>query len=261
MQRRDGFRAAAAAALFFNIGWRNAMAAATNTLSVERDALDILNRLADRDIPGKVGFDARMRALIETASLTALGDERTIAERFAKALDSGVEPLALREAVMQTMAYSGLARARTALAQLEAACRAAGKALPFESAATVTDANRFERGLAVQKGIFGPAIDAMHKSAKADERFLTVDLLSGYCFGDSYTRSGLSLKERELLTFAAIASLGGCEPQVKAHAAGNLAVGTTRRELIDAIVVMLPYIGFPKSLNALAMVNEAAPAA
>ena len=71
----------------------------------------------------------------------------------------------------------------------------------------------------------------------------------------------MSLKERELLTFAAIASLGGCEPQVKAHAAGNLAVGTTRRELIDAIVVMLPYIGFPKSLNALAMVNEAAPAA
>ena len=162
---------------------------------------------------------------------------------------------------MQTMAYSGLARARTALAQLEAACRAAGKALPVESAATVTDANRFERGLAVQKGIFGPAIDAMHKSAKADERFLTVDLLSGYCFGDSYTRSSLSLKERELLTFAAIASLGGCEPQVKAHAAGNLAVGTTRRELIDAIVVMLPYIGFPKSLNSLAMVNEAAPAA
>lgn len=237
------------------------MAAATNTLSIERDALDILNRLADRDIPGKVGFDARMRALIETASLTALGDERTIAERFAKALASGVEPLALREAVMQSMAYSGLARARTALAELEAACRTAGKPIPVESAATVTDVNRFERGLAAQKGIFGPAIDAMHQSAKADERFLTVDLLTGYCFGDSYTRSGLSLKERELLTFAAIASLGGCEPQVKAHAAGNLSVGTTRRELIDAIVVMLPYIGFPKSLNALAMVNEAAPAA
>ena len=54
--------------------------------------------------------------------------------------------------------------------------------------------------------------------------------------------------------------MGGCEPQVKAHAAGNIAVGTTRKELIDAIVVMLPFIGFPKSLNALAMVNEAAPA-
>ena len=138
MQRRDGFRAAAAAALFFNIGWRNAMAAATNTLSVERDALDILNRLADRDIPGKVGFDARMRALIETASLTALGDERTIAERFAKALDSGVEPLALREAIMQTMAYSGLARARTALASTAAPPFPARNRYPAKAIAALT---------------------------------------------------------------------------------------------------------------------------
>ena len=100
----------------------------------------------------------------------------------------------------------------------------------------------------------------MHKNAKADERALMVDLLSGYCFGDTYTRTGLPLKERELLTFVVIASMGGCEPQVKAHALGNLALGTTRSELIDAIVVMVPLIGFPKALNALAMVNEAAPA-
>ena len=68
------------------------------------------------------------------------------------------------------------------------------------------------------------------------------------------------MKERELLTFVVIAAMSGCEPQVKAHATGNILVGNTRRMLIDAIVVMLPYIGFPKALNALGMVNEAAPA-
>ena len=86
------------------------------------------------------------------------------------------------------------------------------------------------------------------------------DLGGALLFGDTYTRTGLSLKEREFLTFVVISSIGGCQPQVKAHAAGNLAMGTTRKQLIDAIVVMLPFIGFPKSLNALAMVNEAAPA-
>ena len=47
---------------------------------------------------------------------------------------------------------------------------------------------------------------------------------------------------------------------MKAHAGGNILVGNTRKMLIDAIVVMIPFIGFPKTLNALAMVNEAAPA-
>lgn len=87
-----------------------------------------------------------------------------------------------------------------------------------------------------------------------------MDLLSGFCFGDTYTRTSLSLKERELLTFVVIAAMGGCEPQVKAHAGGNISVGNTRKMLIDCLVIMVPYIGFPRTLNALAMVNEAAPA-
>ena len=135
-------------------------------------------------------------------------------------------------------------------------CEKAGVALPLPSATTVNDDNRFNEGLKVQKGIFGSGIDAMHKAAKEDEKHLSIDLLTGFCFGDTYTRTGLTLKEREFLTFVYICALGGCEPQVKAHAAGNISVGNTRQMLIDALVVMVPYIGFPKTLNAFGMVNE-----
>lgn len=64
---------------------------------------------------------------------------------------------------------------------------------------------------------------------------------------------------RELVVFSAIVSLGGCNPQAKAHAAANIGAGNGKQDLIDALAVLLPYIGFPRTLNGLAMVNEAAP--
>ena len=236
------------------------MAADKKAAAPATDAEVILKRLLEKDVPQAVSFDARMRTLISIASLTALGDARVLAQVVDSGLAAGVKPLEMREAMVQAMAYSGLPSTIRAQDVLADVLKRQGKTFPAESSTTVTDESRFADGLKVQKGIFGAAIDAMHKNARADERALTVDLLTGYCFGDTYTRTGLPLKERELLTFVVIASMGGCEPQVKAHAAGNIAVGTTRKELIDAIVVMLPFIGFPKSLNALAMVNEAAPA-
>ena len=82
------------------------------------------------------------------------------------------------------------------------------------------------------------------------------DYLSAWCFGDTYTRGGMDLQTRELLTLVCILALGGCDPQVRAHVGGNLAVGNGRETLIAAICQCLPYIGFPRTLNALAAVNE-----
>lgn len=62
-----------------------------------------------------------------------------------------------------------------------------------------------------------------------------IDDLSGWCFGDFYTRKGLTIAERELATFCTIAALGGCEAQLSAHAAANLRCGNTKANLIDAL--------------------------
>ena len=79
--------------------------------------------------------------------------------------------------------------------------------------------------------------------------------LSANCFGDHLTRSGIDIATRELLTFAMLVSLGGADPQAKAHVAANLKVGNTRQQLIDVVTVLVPFIGYPRSLNALAAVN------
>lgn len=98
-------------------------------------------------------------------------------------------------------------------------------------------------------------IDTMRENAPLDVKFLQ-DYLSAYCFGDTYTRNGLDLQTRELLTFVALISLGGCDPQVKAHVAGNLAVGNDRNKLLDTLKQCLPYIGFSRVLNALSAIDE-----
>ena len=99
------------------------------------------------------------------------------------------------------------------------------------------------------------AIDRMHASAPENQKDIMVNYLSAFCFGDIYTRNGLDLKTRELLTFSIISALGGCEAQVKAHVQGNLNAGNHKQHLIDALAQMLPYIGFPRTLNALGCVN------
>ena len=114
-------------------------------------------------------------------------------------------------------------------------------------------------GVKVQKSIFGAAIDAMHKSTPQNQRHLLRDMLSAFCFGDVYTRKGLDLRTREILTFCIISSLGGCESQVKSHVQGNVNVGNTKENLIDALTCCLPYIGFPRTLNALGCVNAVIP--
>ena len=86
------------------------------------------------------------------------------------------------------------------------------------------------------------------------------DILSYYLglFSAYYTRDYLDLKTRELLTFAMLISLGGCKPQVKGHIQGNINMGNDKEFLIEAVTQLLPYIGYPRVLNALNCINEVA---
>ena len=135
-----------------------------------------------------------------------------------------------------------------------------GVQLPFSGQSTTTPATRAGQGRAAQERIVGAdRVQQMYASAAGDELHLQ-EFLSANCFGDHLTRTGIGLPARELLTFAMVAALGGCDPQVRGHVAANLNVGNSRQDLIDVITVLLPFIGYPRMLNALAAVNEVTPA-
>ena len=101
-------------------------------------------------------------------------------------------------------------------------------------------------------------IDKMYEESPADQIHIQ-KYLSANCFGDYYTRKGLDIKTRELLTFSMILSLGGCEPQLKGHIQGNLNVGNDKETLLSAVTQLLPYVGYPRTLNAIAYLNEVIP--
>ncbi|MFF5139212.1 hypothetical protein ACFY6U_05585 [Streptomyces sp. NPDC013157] len=95
--------------------------------------------------------------------------------------------------------------------------RERGIALPLEGQSTTSPETRMDQGLAVQKQIVGDAaVDAMYANAPVDEQHIQ-RFLSGNCFGDHYTRTGIDVPVREML-----AALGGADAQVRGHVSGAL---------------------------------------
>ncbi len=75
-------------------------------------------------------------------------------------------------------------------------------------------------------------------------------------FGDVYTRPGLDLKAREMITVAALTALGNCRPQLIVHINAALNVGVTKTEIVEAIIQMAVYAGFPAALNGMNAAKE-----
>jgi 4-carboxymuconolactone decarboxylase len=132
--------------------------------------------------------------------------------------------------------------------------------LPLQGQSTTTPETRREKGLKLQEAIFGGMIHAMHEATPAGQEHINT-FLSGNCFGDTYTRTGLDLAMRELLTFSMLLAMGGCEPQLKGHIQGNITVGNDKGTLLGVVTQLLPYVGYPRTLNAIRCLNEAVPEA
>ena len=241
LSRRKVLSSAAAAAGAFAAG---APARAETNPSPDPDADAVLARMTKLSERG-ASLPLKSRHLVMLATLSAIGLPEHVESAVKAALRDGLTP-----------AEVGFARVSSVLRSANKALSESGVKLPIPSEGTVTDETRFAEGFQVQSGIFGDAIRRMHESAPESQKALLVRDLTGWCFGDYYTRKALDLRERELITFSAIVALGGCEAQVRAHVNGNVAVGAVKQNLVDALEVGLPFLGFPRTLNALAVVND-----
>ena len=218
----------------------------------------IKERLVYGEIYPHIHLDAKLRELLILAVATTNQTMGEVSVHTQAALQAGADPGEIREAVYHCAPYIGLGKAEQAVRVVDQVLEQRGIQLPLERAGTVTEENRLEKGLSAQKAIFGESIDAMRAAAPEDQKHIQ-DYLTAYCFGDFYTRGHLDLKQRELLTFCILCAQGGCENQVRAHIGGNAAVGNGKAVLLDALTVCLPYVGFPRTLNALSCLNEVLP--
>lgn len=123
---------------------------------------------------------------------------------------------------------------------------------------------RYDRGLTTMRTIFGPGIDATLQSLAATSPDLE-RCLAEFPFADIYPRPGLDLKTREMLTIAALTVLGYPQAELKDHIRGALNVGCTQDEILEIILQMAVYAGFPAALEAVktsaAVFGDRAPSA
>jgi 4-carboxymuconolactone decarboxylase len=117
----------------------------------------------------------------------------------------------------------------------------------------ITD--RYDRGFEKLKEIDGDAGERVIESLKDISSDFARYLIE-FPFGDIYSGAGLDLKSREIATLAALVTMGNAFPQLKVHIHGALNVGCSRTEVIEVIIQMAVYAGFPAALNGLSAAKE-----
>jgi 4-carboxymuconolactone decarboxylase len=201
-------------------------------------------------------LDARTRLMVQLASMIACQALREYRVMVGAALTVGVTPIEIKEIVYQAVPYVGMAKVFDFIHATNEVLTEQGVTLPLPGQSTTMPETRAEQGLAVQKQIVGSDVaEKLYASAPADQQHIQ-RALSANCFGDHLTRSGIDVPTRELLTFSMLVALGGCDAQVKGHVAANLTVGNDRARLIDVLTQLLPFIGYPRTLNGLRAIDE-----
>jgi 4-carboxymuconolactone decarboxylase len=228
-----------------------------STLAVtDPELIETFDNFAFDEVLRHGHLDARTRLMVQLASMIACQALREYRVMLGAALTAGVTPVEIREIVYQAVPYVGMAKVFDFLYATNEVLVERGVTLPLPGQSTTTPENRAEKGLAIQKQIVGgDVVEKLYASASEDLLHIQ-RYLSANCFGDNYTRTGIDAPTRELLTFGMLVSLGGCEPQVKGHVAANLNVGNDRARLIDVLTQLLPFIGYPRTLNGLRVVDE-----
>jgi 4-carboxymuconolactone decarboxylase len=230
-----------------------------STLMVtDPELIEVFDNFAFDEVLGYGNLDTRTRLMVILASMIAsqaLGEYKVM---LTAALNVGVTPVEVKEIVYQAVPYVGMAKVYDFIHATNEVLESRGIKLPVEGQSTTSAETRLAKGLAVQKAIFGEAIDKMYQESPANQIHIQ-RFLSANCFGDYLTRNGLNIETRELLTFSMLLSLGGCEPQLKGHIRGNLSIGNDKAVLLGAVTQLLPYIGYPRTLNAIRCLNEVMP--
>jgi 4-carboxymuconolactone decarboxylase len=226
-------------------------------METDPEFVALFQNFAFDEVVNQDDLDDRTRMMAILATLLGCQGLDEFKVMLPAALNLGVTPVEAKEIAYQAVAYLGIGRVYPFLIATNDVLREQGIELPLEGQATTNQDTRLQAGIQAQVDIFGEGMRDFWQSGPEESRHIN-HWLADNCFGDYYTRKGLDYAQREMVTFCFLAAQGGCEPQLTSHAAANMKVGNDKAFLIKIISQCLPYIGYPRSLNALRCVNEAA---
>lgn len=222
------------------------------------ELIEVFDNFAFGEVIARSKLDTRTRVMLILAAIIGSQAVNEYKIMVGATLNVGITPIEIKEILYQSVSYVGMARAFDFLHATNEVLTSRGHQFPLPGQSTTTTETRYDKGLAVQKAIFGKMIDDMYAQSPKDQLHIQ-RFLSANCFGDFYTRTGLDIKTRELVTLSILIASGGLDVQVKGHVQGNVNVGNGRAVLLDVMTQLLPWVGYPRSLNTLKALNEVAP--
>lgn len=228
----------------------------SSLIQTDPDFAELFNNFAFDEVINQTNLDNETRMMAILASLIGCHAVDEFKVMLLAALNLGVTPEVVKEIVYQAVPYVGMGRVYPFLHATNEIFELSNIKLPLASAKTTTPKTRLENGVEAQVEIFGDHMSNFYQSGPEETKHINY-WLAANCFGDFYTRLNLDLKQREMLTFCFLAALGGCEPQLTSHVAANIRMGNDKPFLIDVLSACLPFIGYPRSLNAIRCIQEA----
>ena len=230
----------------------------SKTQKTDPEWIAILDNFAFDEVINHDTMDTKTRVLLILASSIASQALSVYKMYISAALNIGITPIEIKEVLYQSVPYVGISKVMDFINVTNEILGERNISIPLASQSTTTSETRMEKGLAKQKEIFGDIIDNMYTNSPKDLLHIQW-YLSANCFGDYITRNGLDLKTREMITLSFLISLGGTEGQIKGHMIGNSNVGNDRQTIINLLTQLVPYVGYPRTLNAIQCLNEVLP--
>lgn len=205
--------------------------------------IDSITEIMEREVNERSSLTNKEKEIGVLASLVANGSLSLFKNKIGA---FALNPQEIYEIVLQGVPYLGLAKVNDFLSYLEEKFSLNNK--------EAVNPNRLAEGIQKQVELFGEGMKGFYRSGDEYDKNIHY-FLAANCFGDYYTRPYLNNQERELVTFVYLVSLGTL-PQLKAHIGANLKNGNSKETLIQMVENDVLYVGYPRSLNALAAIKE-----
>ena len=200
-------------------------------------------------------LDIKTRELITVVCLTTMQTLPQLRAHINGALNAGNSPLEVREAIYQCAPFIGFPKTLNALGVLNEVFKERNIQTPLESAITVSENERYQKGREIQEKLYGDEIKQAMKGLPQNLGDEAARFLTEVCFGDFYTRKGLDLKTRELLSLAILVTKDD-DITLKSHIKGSIKAGNSPETVAAAIIQCMPYTGTPNALHALKYLKE-----
>lgn len=219
------------------------------------EMMDMLQKYIFGEVFNVGELDKKQREMITCVTLATMQTLPQLKAHAGAALNVGVTPIELREAMYLLAPFIGFPKTLNAIATVNEVFKEKGIALPLEKQATTDESTRHEQGKAIQNRLYPGGISDVMEGVPGDMGKNVELFLTNFCFGDIYTRGALDIKTREMLTYCSLVA-SGADSQLHSHLQGSLRAGNSPETITAAVIQCLPYVGFPAAIKALKIIKE-----